>query len=67
MRNYLRRPDKAFWLDLLRPPPKPTEADHIRRARLTRYALGASVLITAFYLCLSMVMSLIGLPGVSAM
>ena len=59
VRSYLRSPDKAFWLDLLSPLPIATEADHIRRVRLTRYALGASVIITSFYFCLSMIILLI--------
>lgn len=58
VRSYLRRPDRAFWLDLFSPPPTPTEADHIRRSRITRYALGAAVLVTVFYFCISLVVPL---------
>jgi class 3 adenylate cyclase len=63
VRSYLRRPDPAFWLDLFTPLPPAAATDHIRRARFTRYALGASVLITTFYFFLSMMVSLSdGLP-----
>ena len=63
VQSYLRRPDAAFWLDLLAPPPKPTQTDHMRRARLTRYSLGAALLISAFYFCLSFVLNMSdGLP-----
>ncbi|PTQ90182.1 class 3 adenylate cyclase [Agitococcus lubricus] len=53
MRQYIRRPDKQFWLDLLSPPPLPTQADHTRRTRITRYSLGAAFALTTFYFLLS--------------
>lgn len=63
VRNYLRRPDKAFWLDLLSPPPTPTQADHTRRTRITRYALGAAFALTTFYFLISFFMGIKeGLP-----
>jgi len=71
VRSYLRRPDAAFWLDLLAPPPKPTETDFTRRRRMTRYSLGASLGLSAFYVGLSLVFnlkdsqSLIWLNGIS--
>ena len=39
VRSYLRRPDAAFWLDLLAPPPKPTETDFTRRRRAIHLGL----------------------------
>ncbi|MDO9178237.1 MAG: adenylate/guanylate cyclase domain-containing protein [Agitococcus sp.] len=70
VRSYLRRPDAAFWLDLLAPPPKPTETDFTRRRRMTRYSLGAALGLSAFYVGLSLVFnlndqSLIWLNGIS--
>lgn len=70
VRSYLRRPDAAFWLDLLAPPPKPTETDFTRRRRMTRYSLGAALGLSAFYAGLSLVFnlndqSLIWLNGIS--
>ena len=70
VRSYLRRPDAAFWLDLLAPPPKPTETDFTRRRRMTRYSLGAALGLSAFYVVLSLVFnlkdqSLIWLNGIS--
>jgi len=71
VRSYLRRPDAAFSLDLLAPPPKPTETDFTRRRRMTRYSLGASLGLSAFYVGLSLVFnlkdsqSLIWLNGIS--
>ena len=53
-RAYLRRPDRAFWLDLLSPMPHATEVERQRRERLTRYSLGAAFLISAFYLVLTL-------------
>ena len=50
IRDYLRRPDRAFWLDLLSPAPPATEAARLRRQRLTRYALGAANVITFPYI-----------------
>jgi class 3 adenylate cyclase len=58
VRSYLRRPDAAFWLDLLAPPPKPTETDFTRRRRMTRYSLGAALGLSAFYMGLSLVFNL---------
>jgi len=54
IRQYIRRPDKQFWLDLLNPPPLPTQADHTRRTRITRYALGAAFALTTFYFLISL-------------
>ena len=71
VRSYLRRPDAAFWLDLLAPPPKPTETDFTRRRRMTRYSLGAALGLSAFYVALSLIFnlkdsqSLIWLNGIS--
>jgi class 3 adenylate cyclase len=70
VRSYLRRPDAAFWLDLLAPPPKPTETDFTRRRRMTRYSLGAALGLSAFYVGLSLIFnlndqSLIWLNGIS--
>ena len=53
IRQYIRRPDKQFWLDLLNPPPLPTQADHTRRTRISRYALGAVFALTSFYFVIS--------------
>ncbi|MCK5873991.1 MAG: adenylate/guanylate cyclase domain-containing protein [Alcanivoracaceae bacterium] len=50
IRDYLRRPDREFWLDLLSPAPQATEAAQQRRQRLTRYALGAANVITLPYI-----------------
>ena len=58
VRSYLRRPDAAFWLDLLAPPPTPTETDFTRRRRMTRYSLGAALGLSAFYVGLSLVFNL---------
>ncbi len=52
-RAYLRRPDRAFWLDLLTPMPHATHAERERRERLNRYSLGAAFLISTFYLLLT--------------
>ncbi len=63
IRQYIRRPDKLFWLDLLNPPPLPTQADHTRRTRVTRYAIGAAFALTTFYFFISFFMGLKeGLP-----
>ncbi|MFP5440314.1 MAG: adenylate/guanylate cyclase domain-containing protein [Gammaproteobacteria bacterium] len=51
--RYLRRPDREFWLELLRAPPRPTETASVRRERLARYALGACVLFTLPYVAVS--------------
>ena len=56
IRQYIRRPDKLFWLDLLNPPPLPTQADHTRRTRVTRYAIGAAFALTTFYFLISFFM-----------
>lgn len=58
IRQYIRRPDKQFWLDLLNPPPLPTQADHIRRTKITRYALGAAFALTSFYFLISFFMGI---------
>lgn len=49
LRQYLRRPDRDFWLDLLKAPPRATETSSIRRERLTRYALGGALVFTLPY------------------
>ncbi|MDO8331392.1 MAG: adenylate/guanylate cyclase domain-containing protein [Fluviicoccus sp.] len=54
-RNYLRRPDRGFWLDLLTPMPTATDHDLHRRERLARYSLGASLVISAFYVLLTLI------------
>ena len=65
VRSYLRRPDAAFWLDLLAPPPKPTETDFTRRRRMTRYSLGAALGLSAFYMGLSLVCYALGMWAAS--
>lgn len=50
IRDYLRRPDREFWLDLLSPAPQATQSAQLRRQRLTRYALGAANVITLPYI-----------------
>ena len=56
IRQYIRRPDKQFWLDLLNPPPLPTQADHTCHTRITRYAIGAAFALTTFYFLISFLM-----------
>lgn len=51
--RYLRRPDREFWLDLLKAPPRATETASIRRERLTRYALGGALVFTLPYMLVS--------------
>ncbi len=58
VQSYLRRPDAAFWLDLLVPPPQPTVTDYTRRRRMTRYSLGAALALSAFYVVLSVIFNL---------
>jgi class 3 adenylate cyclase len=53
LQQYLRRPDREFWLDLLKAPPKPTETSAVRRQRLARYALGAAAVFTLPYMVVS--------------
>lgn len=53
LHQYLRRPDRAFWLDLLKAPPKSTETSAVRRQRLARYALGAAAVFTLPYMVVS--------------
>lgn len=52
-RQYVRRPDREFWLDLLRAAPRPTETASVRRERLARYSLGAALLFTVPYVSVS--------------
>jgi class 3 adenylate cyclase len=66
LRNYLRRPDKAFWLDLLKPPPRATDAHDMRRVRLARYSLGAAFIVTLMYTALSTILLPAGMPIVLA-
>lgn len=61
LRQYLRRPDRAFWLELLKAPPRPTETSAVRRQRLTRYALGAAALFTLPYATVSALLDLAAL------
>lgn len=56
-RQYVRRPDRAFWADLLAPAPDPTPADAQRRARIARYALGAALVVTLLYVLVSLVVA----------
>lgn len=56
-RSYLRRPDRAFWMDLLSPAPDSSLSDLERRARLTRYALGAAFVFTIPYVLLSLLVA----------
>lgn len=56
-RHYFKRPDRAFWLDLLSPAPDSTVSDMQRRARLARYALGAALVFTAPYIVLSLLVA----------
>jgi class 3 adenylate cyclase len=56
LRRYFRRPDAAFWRELLLPAPSSTASDHQRRARLTRYALGLALLGTLPYVLISLFM-----------
>lgn len=49
LRDYLRRPDSAFWLEILKPPPQSTELDELRRIRIARYALGGAAMIALMY------------------
>lgn len=60
LRQYLRRPDREFWLELLKAPPRPTETSHIRRTRLARYALGATTLFTLPYIIISLMFDMHG-------
>jgi class 3 adenylate cyclase len=53
LQQYLRRPDREFWLDLLKAPPKSTETSAVRRQRLARYALGAAAVFTLPYMVVS--------------
>jgi class 3 adenylate cyclase len=53
LHQYLRRPDRAFWFDLLKAPPKPTETAAMRRARVGRAALGLATVITLLYALVS--------------
>ncbi len=61
LRQYLRRPDREFWLELLKAPPRPTETSAVRRQRLARYALGAATLFTMPYVVVSALLDLAGL------
>ncbi len=54
LRQYLRRPDREFWLELFRAPPRSTETSHVRRARLARYALGVAAILTLPYIIISL-------------
>lgn len=56
-RQYVRRPDRAFWADLLAPAPPPTPADAQRRARIARYALGAALAVTLLYVLVSLLVA----------
>jgi guanylate cyclase len=56
VRQWLRRPDAAFWLDLFVPAPASTASDHERRHRLARYALGMALLATLPYVLISLAM-----------
>lgn len=56
-RSFFRRPDQAFWFDLLSPAPDSTASDVLRRARLTRYALGAALVFTLPYVVLSLLVA----------
>ena len=38
------------------PPPLPTQADHTRHTRITRYAIGAAFALTTFYFLISFFM-----------
>jgi class 3 adenylate cyclase len=62
LRDYLRRPDRSFWLELLKPLPAGTEIDQQRRVRLARYALGAAFMVTLLYVLLSTMVLPQGLP-----
>lgn len=53
LRQYVRRPDREFWLDLLRPPPRPTETDALRRALVARASLGLATIVTFIYAAVS--------------
>jgi len=55
--RFFRRPDRAFWFDLLQAAPEVTPADQQRRARLTRYALGAALVFTLPYIALSLLLA----------
>lgn len=49
LRQYLRRPDRDFWLDLLRAPPGPTQEAGVRRQRVARASLGLATVISGLY------------------
>jgi class 3 adenylate cyclase len=55
--RWLRRPDKAFWLDILSAAPAATETDGLRRARLARYALGIASLSNLPYIFCSLLIA----------
>ncbi|MFZ5560488.1 MAG: adenylate/guanylate cyclase domain-containing protein [Pseudomonadota bacterium] len=56
LRQWLRKPDAAFWLALFAPAPVSTPSDYDRRFRLTRYALGMAALATLPYVLISLAM-----------
>ncbi|MFP5382519.1 MAG: hypothetical protein ACLGHG_00460, partial [Gammaproteobacteria bacterium] len=67
LRQYLRRPDRDFWLELLREPPRPTETATVRRARIARAALGLATVVSSLYAAVSaVVMWHSALPVVAA-
>ena len=57
VRSWIRRPDSAFWRELFSPLPASTENDHLRRARITRYALGAALVSTLPYIFLALLLA----------
>jgi adenylate cyclase len=64
LRQYLRRPDREFWRDLLRSPPLPTESDAVRRERLARAALGLATLVAVLYALATLVVASRAVPVV---
>jgi class 3 adenylate cyclase len=58
LRQWVRKPDAAFWLDLFTPAPASTASDHHRRHRMARYALGMATLMTIPYVVISLLMGL---------
>lgn len=50
LRQYIRAPDSEFWFELFREPPRPGKDDTQRRARLSRFALGAGVVFSWPYI-----------------
>ena len=61
-KEWVRMPDRVFWAALFEEPPQPSQRDSERRARLSRYGIGLTSVLTLLYLVVPVFATQLAVP-----